>query len=250
MIVKIKSMWQNLVMFDFDDTLAHTKEAALVRDKKTGLIVDHLLGQQEFDDYVIDGKKHYFDFEEFYKVSDQATPISRTIELLNEFIKEEDTKVIVLTARQPKALSAISFFLEQQGVNTKLISFFGSNGSKNKKKMLFNLIERYSISGAVTVFEDSLNNIKDLIVLEYDYPGISFDFVQVIDPKKCDDLEEAKRFSYPKGENATEPYQRLLKKIHPAMKRRLLGLGGNDYLDKGVKKSKDFKRSKSAPPGG
>lgn len=250
MIVRVKSGWQNLVMFDFDDTLAHTMEAALVRDKKTGLIVDHLYGQQEFDDYTIDEEKHYFDFDEFYKVSDQAEPIERTIVLLKEFITEEDTKVIVLTARQPKALPAISFFLEQQGVNTKPISFFGSNGSKNKKKMLFNLIKRYSISGKVTVFEDSLNNIKDLIVLEYDYPDISFDFVQVIDPSKCDDLEEAKRFSYPKGESGTEPYQRLLKKIHPRMKRRLLGLGGNDYLDKGVKKVKGFERSKSAPPSG
>ena len=237
-------------MFDFDDTLAHTHEAVLVRDKKTDLIVDHLYGQQEYDDYTIDKSLHYFDYDEFYKVSDQASPIRRTIDLLKEILKEADTKVVLLTARQPKALTAVEGFLKKQGVDTKAISFFGSDGSRNKKKVLHDLIKSYSVFGTVTVFEDNLNNIKDLIVLEYEYPDISFEFVQVIDPNNCDDLGEAKRFNYPKGENGTEPYQRMLKKIHPAMKRRLLGLGGNDYLGKGVKKSKDFKKSKSAPPSG
>ena len=83
------------------------------------------------------------------------------------------------------------------------------------------------------------------------FPDLSFAYVQVIDAENSDeDLEEAKKYRYPKGEYGTEKYQRILKRIHPAMKRRLLGLGGNDYLDKGVSKVKDFKLSKSAPPGG
>tara|TARA_A200000159_G_C7232365_1_gene300831 strand:- start:520 stop:870 length:351 start_codon:yes stop_codon:yes gene_type:complete len=113
------------------------------------------------------------------------------------------------------------------------------------------IIERYKIKKEVLVFEDSINNIKDLLQLEYDHPSISFDFIQVIDPENTDeDLDEARKHSYPQGETGTEPYQRLLKKIHPAKKRRLLGLGANDYLVKGTKKVNDFKRSKSSPPSG
>jgi hypothetical protein len=247
---KVKSYYHHLVMFDFDETLAHTNEATLVRDKKTQLIVDHLYGQQEHDDYTLDEEKHFLDFSEFFHVSAQATPIPITLNLLKQFLSEENTKVIVLTARQPKALASIQSFLEEQGVNTESVSFFGANGSGNKKGILSDLIRRYSISRKVTVFEDNLNNIKDLIVLEYEHPNISFDLVQVINPSQCDDLEEAKRFTYPKGQNGTEKYQMMLKKIHPMMKRRLLGLGANDYLDTGVKKSKDFKKSKSSPPAG
>ena len=237
-------------MFDFDDTLAHTTEATLVRDKKTDKIVNHLDGQEEFDNYTLDNQKHYFDFSEFYQVSSQAVPIKRTIDLLKHFQKQPDTKIIVLTARQPEALPAVRAFLQENGVGTKFISFFGSDGSRNKARYLDRLINRFSIFGTVTIFEDNLNNIKDMIVLEYEHPDISFEFVQVIDPEKCEDLEEAKRFSYPKGEYGTEPYQRLLKKIHPTMKQRLLGLGGNDYLEKGSKKMKDFRRGKSSPPRG
>jgi len=248
-IFKIKSTWKHLVMFDFDDTLAQTTEATLVRSKKTNKIVDHLSGQEEFDSHSLEDR-FYYDFKEFYQVSDQAIPIKRTTALVNYFKKQADTKVIVLTARQPQALPAIRAFLGKQGVDTKTVSFFGSDGSKNKVGYLKKLISRYSISNTVTIFEDNLHNIKDMIALEYDFPDLSFEFVQVIDPEKCGDIEEAKRFSYPKGETGTEPYQRLLKKIHPTMKRRLLGLGGNDYLDKGVEKSKDFGRGKSAPPAG
>ena len=46
-VIKIKSKWKNLVVFDFDDTLAKTEEVTLVRDKKSGRVIDHLHGQQE-----------------------------------------------------------------------------------------------------------------------------------------------------------------------------------------------------------
>ena len=246
-IIRLKSKWKHLVMFDFDDTLAHTTEATLVRDKKTDKIVDHLDGQKEFDNHTLEDG-YYYDFKEFYNVSKQATHIKRTLNLIPLFQEQDDTKIIILTARQPEALPAVRAFLGKQGIDTKLISFFGSDGSKNKVGYLDKLIRRYSISSAVTIFEDNLNNIKDMIVLEYEHPDLSFDFVQVIDPDKCEDLEEAKKFNYPKGEYGTELYQRILKKIHPAMKRRLIGLGGNDYLGKGAKKLKDFSRGKSAPP--
>ena len=237
-------------MFDFDDTLAQTEEVTLVRDKATGRVVDHIHGQAEFDAYTLDEDNHYYDFSEFLTVSNYATPINATLDLMRDFLFDKDSKVIILTARQEHARESIRNFLDKQGIDSKKVAVFGSNGSKNKKAYLTKLIKRFNISKSVLVFEDSVNNICDLLQLEYEFPDIQFDFVQVIDKNSDEDLEEAKKHQYPKGEYGTEKYQKILKKVHPTMKRRLLGLGGNDYLVKGTEKSKDFSRSKSAPPGG
>ena len=158
--------------------------------------------------------------------------------------------MIILTARQPEAQEAVLSYLSAQGIDRDNISYFGVDGSKNKAKWLNKLIKRFNITKSITVFEDNVANIQSMLTLEYQYPDLKFDFVHVIDPNRCDDLDEAKKFKYPKGKYATEPYQRILKRVHPTMKRRLIGMGGNDYLVKGTKKEKDFKRSKSAPPGG
>ena len=249
--VKISVGYNKLVMFDFDDTLAKTEECTLVRDRDTDRIVNHLHGQYDFDNYELNEKKHYFDFSEFDTVSDFAEPIAPTINLMKKFINEPKCKIIILTARQQKSATSIKRFLRKHGIDTTKISVFGSDGAGNKKEYLSKLIKRYNIKKSVLVFEDSLSNITDLISLEYALPNLTFDFVQVIDSSNTDeDLEEAKKFQYPKGEYGTEKYQRILKKVHPAMKRRLIGLGGSDYLSVGSKKVKDFKRSKSAPPGG
>ena len=238
-------------MFDFDDTLAKTEECTLVRSKENDRIVNHLHGQSDYDNYELNDKKHYFDFDEFLTVSDFAEPIAPTMKLLREFIGDPDCKVIILTARQQESAPSIREYLQKNDIDPRKVPVFGCNGSRNKAGYLSKLIKRFNISERVLVFEDNLLNISDMISLEYRYPDLTFDFVQVIDSANTDeDLEEARKFQYPKGEYGTEKYQRILKRIHPAMKRRLIGLGGNDYLDKGKKKVKDFKRSKSAPPTG
>ena len=249
-VIKIRSKWKNLVVFDFDDTLAKTEEVTLVRDKKSGRVVDHLHGQQEYDDYELNDEEHEYDFSEFLTVSDYAVPINATLDLMRDFLLNKDNKVIVLTARQSESRQSIKRFLDRQGIESDRVSVFGTNGSAFKAAYLSKLIKRFNISKSVTVFEDSVKNISDMISLEYHYPRVKFDFIQIIDPNSDEDLEEAKKYQYPKGEYGTEKYQRILKRVHPAMKRRLIGLGGNDYLVKGTKKQKDFKRSKSAPPGG
>ena len=250
-IVKIKSGWKNLIMFDFDDTLAKTEECTLVRDKETDRIVNHLHGQSDYDNYELNEKKHYFDFDEFLTVSDFAEPITPTMILLKKYIQDPNCKVIILTARQQESAPSIRKYLKKHNIDPKKVPVFGCNGSRNKADYLSKLLKRFNITERVLVFEDNLLNISDMISLEYDYPNLTFDFVQVIDSDNTDeDLEEARKFQYPKGEYGTEKYQRILKRVHPAMKRRLIGLGGSDYLSVGNKNVKDFKRSKSAPPGG
>ena len=61
-VIKIKSSWKKLVVFDFDKTLADTEESVLVRDNKSDRIVDHLTSQTELDSYILDSdKSHSFD---------------------------------------------------------------------------------------------------------------------------------------------------------------------------------------------
>ena len=250
-VIKIKSSWKKLVVFDFDKTLADTEESVLVRDNKSDRIVDHLTSQTELDSYILDSDKHYYDFTEFNSVSKFAEPIKQTIDLMKRFTLEEETKVIVLTARHNESRHAISEFLSAQGIDTRKVYVRGTSGAKLKTGHLQNLLNRFNIKESVLILEDSVENIRRYIALEYENPDLSFDYVQVM-PKNLTDeeLSEVAKFKYPTGETGTEPYQRKLKKVHPAMKRRLIGLGGNNYSTSGVKKVKDFKRSKSAPPMG
>jgi len=249
--IKIKSSWNKIVVFDFDKTLADTEESVLVRDEKTNRIVDHLSTQSELDNYILDPDKHYYDFSEYNSVSEFAKPIKPTIDLMKRFCSEKETKVIVLTARHNEASKAIYDFLAKQGIDTDKIFVKGTAGAKLKSGYLQNLLNRFNIKESVLIFEDSLSNIKRYIRLEYGNPDLAFEYVQVM-PKDLSDeeLSEARKHKYPTGETGTEKYQRALKRVHPAMKRRLLGLGGNNYSVSGIKKVKDFSRSKSAPPSG
>ena len=250
-IIKIKSSWKKLAVFDFDKTLADTEESVLVRDNKTNRIVDHLHSQSELNNYILDPSKHYYDFSEYNSVSNFAKPIKPTLDLMKRFCSEEETKVIVLTARHNEASDAIYNFLSNQGIDIDKVFVRGTAGANLKAGNLQNLLNRFNIRESVIIFEDSVENIKSFIQLEYENPDISFEYIQVM-PKDLTDeeLSEVKKYKYPTGEYGTEEYQRALKKVHPAMKRRLIGLGGNSYSTSGIKKVKDFTRSKSAPPMG
>ena len=89
-------------------------------------------------------------------------------------VKEDCGKVIVLTARQPESKDSIKSFFESQGIAG--VAIFGVDGSVNKKEWLYKLIKRFNISKSVTVFEDSVNNIKDLLTAEYDFPDLFVHF--------------------------------------------------------------------------
>ena len=234
--------WDHMVMFDFDDTLAIDEASTLVRDKETGRVVDHLYGQEEFDNHTLDETKYFYDYSEFETVSPHATPIANTIELMMKHLLEEDTKVIVLTARQHVSRGAISNWLGLQGIDTSKVSVYGSSGANLKAGYLKDLLNDFSIKKTVTVYEDSENNIRDMLELSYDLAHLKFEFIHV-----TDDLEENRKQKAPVGKYDTEKRQKRLNKLHPAMKRRLIGLGGNKHSTTGMEKVKNFKRSKSAP---
>ena len=99
---------------------------------------------------------------------------------MKKYIKDANCKVIILTARQQKSAPAIRKFLTKHQIDTKKVSVFGCNGSRNKADYLNKLIKRFNITESVLVFEDNLLNISDMISLEYEIPDLTFNFVQVI----------------------------------------------------------------------
>ena len=240
---------RTLYVFDFDDTIAETEEAVLVRDKKTNKVVDHIHSQQEADNYVLK-QNRYFDFSEFVNVDG-----AKEIELVTTYLRKlalEGNKIIVLSARQPPARFALRDYLRSIDIVTRSITFACVDGSNNKYSYLKKQIEKISPKNKVVIFEDTLRNIKMMLPLEDDFPQLVFDFVHVHTPETDEELDEANRNQYRTMNKAaqygTEKYQRTLKRLHPRMKRDLIGRGGNKHSEKRVKKVKDFKRSKSAPP--
>ena len=240
-----------LFVFDFDDTIAETEEAVLVKDSKTNKIIDHLHSQQEADNYVLKPNL-YYDFSEFKNVEG-----AKEIELVTTYLRKlsiSGNRIIVLSARQEAAAPAMRKYLESIGITTKTIKIACVDGSKNKYPFLRGEIAKNAPREKVVVFEDTLKNIQMMLPLEQDYPDLLFDFVHVHIPETDEELGEANRNQYHhkniSAQYGTEKYQRTLKRLHPKMKRKLIGKGGNKYSVKGVKKVKDFKRSKSAPPGG
>mgnify|MGYP003640014871 CR=1 FL=1 len=71
MKIAINPSFKHLIM---SDTLAKTEECTLVRIRSNDRIIDHLSGQQEHDEYVLDETKYYFDYSEFETVSSSAKP--------------------------------------------------------------------------------------------------------------------------------------------------------------------------------
>ena len=251
-MIKINlSQNKTLYVFDFDDTIAETEEAVLVRDKKTGKIIDHLHSQTEADNYILKPNLEY-DFSEFVNVEG-----AKEIELVTSYLRKlaaDGKKIIVLSARQHQARHALKKYLKSINISTNSITFACVDGSKNKYEYLKKAIKKIKPKDKVVVFEDTLKNIQMMLPLEKDYPDLTFDFVHVHIPETDEELGEANRNQYFSMNSAaqygTEKFQRTLKRLHPRMKRNLIGKGGNKYSVKGVKKHKDFKRSKSAPPGG
>ena len=240
-----------LFVFDFDDTIAETEEAVLVRDKKTKKVTDHLRSQQESNEHILKPNQ-YYDYSEFVNVEG-----AREIELVTTYLRKlalEGNKIIVLSARQPEASRAIRGYLKNIDVVTRSITVACVNGSANKYKYLKKAINKIRPRDKVIVFEDTLKNIQMMLPLERDYPNLIFDFVHLHVPQTDKELEEANRNQYhymnSTAKYGTEPAQLKLKRLSRGAKKELIAKGGNNYSVRGVKKVKDMKRSKSAPPSG
>ena len=149
-------------VFDFDDTLATTEAAILVRGMGgccAGYILE--LSPSQFNEYELkDGER--FDFSEFRcpQLVENGKP-TELIKLAKE-VYDEDHSVYILTARSGDMADAIAKFLKMQGIEAKQIICVGDKDetagiAKDKKKALRMIMMAYD---KIYFYDDNKKNVE------------------------------------------------------------------------------------------
>lgn len=140
---------------------------------------------------------------------------------------------------------------EETGLLIKKVKYLDSRDTVWKKK---NKIVHYFIAS----LEHSSEELKGIIDLQWELADYFCGDIQELDDKinstegATQNLKNVVDIILEHGDLLLEmsKYQKKMFKKHSKMKKRVIGLGGNQTTGaQGLKKVKNFKRSKSAPPG-
>ena len=144
-----------LALFDFDNTLFETpyEEDPNYMDKPESLSI------------------HKWKFN----------PIVETIKSYKKNLKEENTKVILLTNRISDVYLELKSLLELYGLRfDEYQTIIGVDGNRSKGKRLKNLIEKYGTVTEVEYWEDKDKHINDVNQVMESYPEIALKINKVI----------------------------------------------------------------------
>jgi len=140
---------------------------------------------------------------------------------------------------------------EETGLLVRRVEYLDSRNTTWKKK---NKVVHYFL-GHVDHSSDELEGAVDI---QWELADYFCGDIKEIDEKmssnegSTQNLQNAVNILLELGDLLLESgkYQIKIRKKHAKMKKRVIGMGGNSYTGaKGLKKIKNFKRSKSAPPG-
>ena len=259
-----------LRIFDFDDTLAVTKEAVHVRDKRTDEIVKSMTSQAELDEYsqLADEvtQDFYLDFDEFTAVSDPEE-IEDITNILKNVVKAEERDpqriIMILTARQQDAADDIEDFLTKIGIDTSNIDIIGVGDKSLKPGEQLSDLEKKARQ--VPAEERKVEKIRDILasnphvkeVLFFDDSTLNLAAVQKFSASEHPDIKfTLKKITHtPEGlrvgrlrEAAKEG--EIQRKYAHTWQNALskLDMGNNKYRDTGMLK-RQGRKSGSAPPG-
>lgn len=174
-----------LHMFDVDDTLFHTTAKIHVKDK-TGKTVQ-TLDNKEFNTHTLpDG--HSYDFSEFRdaeKFHKESKPIHKMIgkiKKIHDNVKQKpDSKVILNTARadfddKHKFLDKF----KKHGIDIDNIHVERAGNipgdehpAEKKAQVVRNHLARNNYKH-VTLYDDSVSNLKRLLKMKHEYPHVKF----------------------------------------------------------------------------
>jgi len=259
-----------LRIFDFDDTLAITKEAAHVRDKRTDEIIKTITSQAELEEYskLADDVKgeYYLDFEEFTTVTDPEE-IEDITNILKNVVKAEERDpqriIMVLTARQQEAAEGIEEFLSDIGIDSKYIDIVGVGdkvlepgeqlsdlekkerlvpAEERKVSKIRDILRTNPSVREVLFFDDSVLNLAAVQKLnDTEYPDIKFVL------KKITHTPQGLRVGRIKEAAGEGEIQR---KYAQTWRNALskLDMGGNRHRETGIQK-RSGRKGPSAPPG-
>jgi predicted chitinase/LysM repeat protein len=177
---------RGLTIFDIDDTLFHTTaKIKVVRDGK----VIRSLTNQEFNNYtLLPGEE--FDFGEFRsaeKFNKESRPIKPMIEKLKAILDNAgNSKVIMLTARadfdnRDLFLNTFAKYgIDMSQVHVHRAGNLAGNAIPAEKKAIW--VRRYLNTGKfnrVSLYDDSMSNLRVFNSLKDEYPNISFQAIFV-----------------------------------------------------------------------
>ncbi len=177
---------RGLTIFDIDDTLFHTTaKIKVVRDGK----VVRSLTNQEFNNYtLLPGEE--FDFGEFRsaeKFNKESRPIKPMIEKLKAILDNAgNSKVIMLTARadfdnRDLFLNTFAKYgIDMSQVHVHRAGNLAGNAIPAEKKAIW--VRRYLNTGKfnrVSLYDDSMSNLRVFNSLKDEYPNISFQAIFV-----------------------------------------------------------------------
>ncbi len=163
---------KELIIFDFDYTLAKTIESIwvwsprgtrLYKDKPYTPIHPSMLSKHKTGD---DEEINDDSFKEFYSLDvSQSKPIKLTNFLLNYYLDaQEDYDVYILTARPEAAKEDIMSFLKKYVTDLTNLNFIGLQNSKPQAKIdIIQQILSQNDYRSISLYEDSdymINNIS------------------------------------------------------------------------------------------
>ena len=174
-----------LHMFDVDDTLFHTTAKIHVKDK-TGKTVQ-TLDNKEFNTHTLPSDHHY-DFSEFRnaeKFHKESKPIPKMIGKIKKIhanVKQKpDSKVILNTARAD--FDDKNKFLDKfkkHGIDIDNIHVERAGNlpgdehpAEKKAQIVRNHLARKDYKH-VTLYDDSVSNLKRLLKMKHEYPHVKF----------------------------------------------------------------------------
>lgn len=259
-----------LRIFDFDDTLAITKEAVHVRDKRTDEIIKTITSQAELEEYskLTDDVKgeYYLDFEEFTTVTDPEE-IEDITNILKNVVSAEERDpqriIMVLTARQQEAAEGIEEFLSDIGIDSKYIDIVGVGdrilepgeqlsdiekrerlvpAEERKVSKIRDILQANPSVREVLFFDDSVLNLAAVQKLnDTEYPDIKFIL------KKIAHTPQGLRVGrIQESAGQGEIQKKYARTWVNALSK--LDMGGNKHRDTGMQKRRG-RKSGSSPPG-
>jgi len=168
-----------LVIVDIDDTLMHTT-ARIGLVKKDETEPYKYISSAEFNSYK-PREGETFDFGEFRsakKFHDESKPIRgvwSTVKRTQENLKRRPGSLMaVVTARAEfdnQELFKQTF--KEHGLDISKIIFYTVGGSKNKKPLIYKLLNDGNFV-ETTMFDDHPQNIRDFLSLHEEFPDVTF----------------------------------------------------------------------------
>ena len=188
-----------LTIFDIDDTLFHT--TAKINVVKDGEVVRSLTNQ-EFNNYELqDGEEYDFgEFRNAEKFRQESEPIGPMLDELKTILDHTRGKVIMLTARadfDDKETFLQTFAdhgIDMSKIHVHRAGNLPGKGGPAEKKAVW--VRRYLDTGKfnqVSLYDDSVTNLRVFKELEQEYPNVTFDAYHITGNGDVRSLEERKK---------------------------------------------------------